>query len=88
MSRYERKGPHRKEPAFTLAQNARIRAVLREIWREHGTQKAASVVLGLRDRDGRVVNDVLAGGFASRRLVVALAEHRGMTVEALIGGAS
>lgn len=86
--RYERKGPHRKAPAFTLKQNERVRAVLRELWREHGTQKATSVVLGLRDRDGRVVNAVLAGEFAPRRLVVALAEHRGITVEALIGGAS
>jgi hypothetical protein len=83
--RYERRGPHRKAPAFTLAQNGRIRSVLRELWRERGTQKAASVALGLRDRDGRVVNDVLAGGFAPR-LVVALAAYRGMTVEELIGG--
>lgn len=79
--------PHRKAPAFTLAQNARIRASLREIWQQHGTQKATSQLLGLRDRDGRLVNDVLAGGFAPRRLAIALAAYRGITVEELIGAA-
>jgi hypothetical protein len=80
--------PHRKAPAFTLEQNARIRTFLREIWKQHGTQKAASEVLGLRDRDARVVNDVLAGGLAPPRLVVALAQYRGVTIETLLGGGS
>lgn len=71
-----------------MAENARVRVMLRELWRQHGTQKATSLILGLRDRDGRVVNDVLAGGLAPRRLVVALAEYRGTTVEALLGGGS
>lgn len=79
--------PHHKPSAFTLAENARIRVMLRQLCREHGTQKATALILGLRDRDGRVVNDVLAGGLASRRLVVALAQHRGTTVDELLGSA-
>ncbi len=78
-----RHAPYRRAPAFTLAQNGRLRAILRELCVTLGTQRAASDLLGLRDH--HVVNQVLAGGLAPMRLAVALAKHRGTTVEALIG---
>lgn len=79
------KRPSRRTPAITFAQNARVRSLLRQLWGDLGTQKAVSTKLGLRDRDARTVNDVLAGGFAPRRVIDALAIYRGTNAEEVLG---
>jgi hypothetical protein len=64
---------------------AHVRKLLRVVWVECGTQKAAAEKLGV---DHRTVQDIFAGGNVPRRFVVALAEHHGMTVEDLLAGAT
>ena len=75
--------PHRKPPYFTLAQSERLRKLIRALWVELGTQKQVADAL---DTSVRTVHEIIAGEHVTRKVAAKLAEYRGTTVEALLGG--